>query len=153
MGEGNDLIGLKGNGRVDVAGGKMGQLPVLLDLLKAFGLRMPDRTAFEEAHLLFAIEGPRLHVGQLDLFGNAVSLRGQGSADLDGSNLNLDFTATPGQFGKVLPPGIHGLGQLISQQVLKIKMRGKLGKDGQVRFDKELMPAVVEPIKRAISGN
>ena len=59
QGEGTGLTGLSGHGRVDVVKGKMGQLPVLLDLVKAFGLRVPDRTAFEEAHMIFGVEGLR----------------------------------------------------------------------------------------------
>jgi hypothetical protein len=149
QGEGADILGLKGNGRIDVAGGKMGRLPVLLDLLKAFGLRMPDRTAFEQAHVTFAIEGPRVRVNQLDLYGNAISLRGQGTVDLDGSNVNLDFSATPGRVTQMLPAGIDVIPQAISQQLFKIKARGKVGKGG-LRFEKEFVPGVVEPIKRAI---
>src|SRR6202043_1558087 len=77
-GEGSDVSGLKGNGRIDVAGGKVYKLPFQLGLLKAFGLRLPDRTAFEQAHAVFAIDGPQLQVQSLDLYGNAVSLRGRG---------------------------------------------------------------------------
>jgi hypothetical protein len=150
MGEGSDLLGLKGNGRVDVPAGKMGQLPVLLDLVKAFGLRMPDRTAFEQARVVFSIEGPQMRVQQLDLLGNAVSLRGAGTVDLDGSNLALDFSATPGRPLGVLPNPVEALPQLISEQLLKIKMRGRLGAGGQVRFEKELVPGVVEPLKRLV---
>jgi hypothetical protein len=155
-GEGHDLLGLKGNGRVDVHGGKMGQLPLLLDLLKAFGLRMPDRTAFEEAHLLFAVEGPQVRVGQLELYGNAVSLHGQGTVDLDGNNVNLDFSATPGRLKWVLPEGVDLLPQALSQQILKIKARGKIagsGPDDGVRFEKVLVPGVFEPITRAMGGS
>jgi hypothetical protein len=150
QGEGTDLLGLNGNGRVDLEQCKIGQLPVLLDLLKLFGLRAPDRTAFEQAHVDFAIEGPQLRVQQLDLFGNAISLRGQGTVDLNGDNVELDFTATPGRVTQVLPTGIDAIPQLISQQFFKIKMRGKLGKEGSVHFDKELVPAVVEPLRRII---
>lgn len=142
-GEGSDLLNLKGNGRIDVPKGKMGELPVLLDLVKAFGLRVPDRTAFRQAGMVFAIEGPQIHVKSLDLFGDAISLRGQGSVDLDGSNINLAFRATPGYFD---------IPEIFSGQILKIKMRGKLGKGGQIKFDKELMPGVVEPIRRLIGG-
>jgi hypothetical protein len=149
QGEGGDLLGLKGNGRVTVSKGRMGQLPVLLDLLKAFGLRLPDRTAFEQAEMVFAIEGPQVRVQQLDLYGNAISLKGLGTIDLDGSNLELDFTATPGLISKVLPTGIDAIPQMISQQFLKIKMRGKVGKGGDIRFDKELVPGVIEPLRRA----
>lgn len=152
VGEGTDLHGMKGNGRVDVPRGKMGQLPILLDLLKAFGLRLPDRTAFEQAHMVFAVEGPRLTVQQLDLYGNAISLRGLGSLDLDGSNVNLDFNATMGRLTQILPAGFDLIPQAISQQFIKIKMRGKLGGGGQIRFDKELIPAVAGPLRRAIGG-
>jgi hypothetical protein len=152
-GEGDGVLGLKGNGRIDVVRGKLGQLPILLDLLKAFGLRMPDRTAFEEGHMVFALEGPQMHVQNLDLYGNAISLRGQGRMDLDGSNVNLDFTATPGRFTQMLPQGIDLVPQLISQQLFRIRMRGKVGRDGQMRFDKELVPGVMEPLKRVIGGS
>jgi hypothetical protein len=151
-GEGGDLLTLKGNGRLDVPQGKMGELPLLLDLVKAVGLRVPDRTAFEQAHMVFAVEGPQVRVQQLDLYGNAVSVRGQGTVDLDGNNVSLDFSATPGRFAQVLPPVLDAIPQAISQQILKIKMRGRLGQGGAVRFEKELVPGVLEPIKRAVSG-
>ena len=106
IGQGQDMLGLKGNGRLDVYEGKMGQLPVLLDLIKAFGLRLPDRTAFEQAHMVFGIEGRQVLVQKLDLVGNAVSLAGMGKLDLDGSNIELDFTATPGRFTQILPTGL-----------------------------------------------
>jgi hypothetical protein len=151
-GEGGDLLTLKGNGRLDVPHGKMGELPLLLDLVKAVGLRVPDRTAFEQAHLVFAVEGPQVRVQELDLYGNAVSLRGQGTVDLDGKNVALDFSATPGRLMQPLPPALAVIPQAISEQILKIKMRGQLGKGGVVRFEKELVPSVLEPIKRAVSG-
>ncbi len=153
VGEGSDLLSLKGNGLVDVPQGKMGQLPVLLGLVKALGLREPDRTMFEQAQMHFAIEGPRVTVQQLDLYGNAISLRGEGSVDLDGSNVSLDFSATPGRMTQLLPAGVDAISQALSGQLLKIKMRGKLGNGGQIKFDKELMPGVVEPLRRVIGGS
>jgi hypothetical protein len=150
-GKGNDLLGLQGHGQMDVPSGKMGKLPFLLDLLKAFGLRLPDRTAFEQAKATFAIEGPRIKVEQLDLYGNAISLSGQGTVDLDGTNLNLDFTATPGRVRQVLPGALEIIPQSISEQLLKIKARGKLGKGG-VKFEKEFVPNVMEPLKKVFNG-
>jgi hypothetical protein len=149
-GEGTDLSGLKGNGRFEVAHGKMYRLPLLLDLLKAFGLRMPDRTAFEQARMIFGIEGPQMRIHALDLFGNAISLRGQGTLNLDGSNLHLDFSADWGRMPQLLPPGISDLSQAVSDQLFKIKLRGKITSP---RFDKELMPGVVDPIKKVFGGS
>src|SRR6185312_12049119 len=49
-GKGTDLKNLRGEATVDIPQGRLYNLPVLLDLLKFLGLRLPDRTAFEEAH-------------------------------------------------------------------------------------------------------
>ncbi len=125
-GEGTDLSGLKGNGRIEVANGKMYRLPLLLDLLKALGLRPPDRTAFEQARMLFAIEGPQMRIHALDLIGSAISLRGQGTLGLDGSNLNLDFSVDWGRMPQMLPGAISDLSQALSDQLFKIKLRGKI---------------------------
>ncbi len=146
-GEGTDVGGLKGDGRIDVPEGKLYKLPLQLDLLKAFGLRLPDRTAFEQAHAVFAIDGPQLQVQSLDLYGNAISLRGKGTVDLSGSDLNLDFNADWGRMAQVLPPGVNEVPRAISDQLLKIKMRGTIG---DVHFEKELAPLVVEPIMRVL---
>jgi hypothetical protein len=145
-GEGSDLTGLRGNGCIEVARGKMYRLPLLLGLLKAFGLRLPDQTAFEQAQVVFGIEGPKMLVHRLDLFGNAISLRGQGTVNLDGSNLNLDFSADWGRVPQMLPPGIRDLSQAFSDQLFRIKLRGKITAP---RFEKEAIPGVVDPIKKA----
>ncbi len=147
IGEGADLSGLRGNGRIEVAHGKMYRLPLLLGLLKALGLRMPDNTAFEQARMIFGIEGPQMHVHGIDLIGNAISLRGQGTLHLDGSNLNLDFSADWGRVPQMLPPGLSDLLQAGSDQLLKIKLRGKITSP---RFEKEPFPGVVEPIKKVL---
>jgi hypothetical protein len=146
-GMGNELSGLKGHGRIDVPGGKLLRLPPLLALLQCFGLRQPDRTAFEQAHMVFAFEGPRMKVSQLELLGNAISLYGQGTLNLNGSDLNLDFTATPGRLTQVLPNGIDDLPRVISGQLLKVKMRGDLAK---AHYEAEPVPAVTAPIRKVL---
>jgi hypothetical protein len=147
-GDSADVNGLKGNGRIDVMDGKLYRLPLQLDLLKAFGLRVPDRTAFEQAHALFAIDGPQLQVQSLDLYGNAISLRGKGTVDLDGNNLNLDFNADWGRLSQVLPDPVNDIPRALSDQLLKIKMRGRIG---DVHLEKQVAPGVVEPIMKAFS--
>jgi hypothetical protein len=115
----------------------------LLDLLKFLGLRLPDRTAFEEAHAIFDIEGLRAHVRRLELYGNAISLRGQGDVSLDGSDLNLDFNVDWARLGQMLPPGVRAIPREISNQLLKIEMRGRVG---DVRFNKEPVPLLIDPL-------
>jgi hypothetical protein len=149
MGEGRDIGGLKGRGRVFVRDAQLYKLPALLDLVKAFGLRLPDRTAFDQAGATFAIEGPQMRFEQIDLVGNAISLRGQGTADLDGSNLNLDFNADWARLGQVLPEVMTQIPRRISDELLKVKVRGRVG---DMRFEPELVPAVTEPVKRLFNG-
>jgi hypothetical protein len=146
-GDGTDLQGLEGGGSVDVPSGRIYNLPFFLDMLKVLGLRPPDHTAFEEAHAVFSIHGPRMTISRLDLDGNAISLGGQGEMDLDGSNLMLDFYAVWGRIKQVLPPVFREMPPAISQQLLKIKVRGRLDKP---QFTKEAVPVLVEPLVRLL---
>ena len=119
-----------------------------MDTLRgALGLRVPDRTAFEEAHATFSIKGPRVSVSRLDLYGNAISLSGQGEMNLDGSDLQLDFYAVWGRIMQVLPPVFRPIPSALSQQLLKIQMRGKVD---DVRCTREPLPFVVEPLQRLV---
>jgi hypothetical protein len=144
-GQGTDWNELNGNGSIDVPDGKMYNLPLLLDLLKVIGLRAPDRTAFEEMHASFDIHGPRVTVNRLDLFGNAISLRGAGEMNLDGTDINLNFHADWARITQALPPGIKQIPPALSNQLLTIKMHGKLG---DIQCTKEPMPVLFDPLKR-----
>ncbi len=146
-GQGTDPNGLEGEGSIDVPNGKISNLPPLLDLLKVLNLRWPDKTAFEEARARFAIHGQRVDISRLDLFGNAVSLTGQGTMKLDGTDLNLDFYAVWARVIQWLPPVIDKIPPWISEQLLKIKMRGQIDK---VECTKEPLPPLVEPIKEVL---
>ena len=110
-------------------------------------LRPPDRTAFEEAHASFGIRGQRVHFNRLDLYGNVISLSGQGEMNVDGSDLQLDFYAVWARLVQVLPPILRDIPSAIGQSVLKIKMRGRIG---DPRFTKEPVPVLVEPVERLL---
>ncbi len=144
-GQGTDVSGLEGGGQIDIPTGKIANLSPLLDLLKVLSLRLPDRTAFEEAHARFTIQGSRVKFSQLDLLGNVVSLGGQGEMNLDGTDLNLDFYAVWARILEVLPAAMRQIPIGISEQLLKIEMRGRLG---QVRCEKKLVPVLLEPLQQ-----
>jgi hypothetical protein len=144
-GQGTGPDDLSGRGTVDVVDARLYNLPLLLDLLKLPTLRLPDGTAFEEAHAAFAVRGKSLAISRLDLFGNAISLRGQGESNWDGTGINLDFYAVWGRTVELLPPLIKEIPPAISRQLLKIQMRGDLD---HVVVTKEPVPLVVEPIKK-----
>jgi hypothetical protein len=144
-GRGPEPSDLTGRGSIDVPNGRLyNNLPLLLDLLKFLAIRLPDGTAFEEAHASFTIRGQRMAISRLDLYGNAISLRGQGEMNLDGTDINLDFYAAWARVTLLLPPILRELPQDVSKYLFKIQMRGKLG---DVHFTKEPLPPLVEPFK------
>ncbi len=144
-GRGKDIQTINGNGSLDVPKGRMYELNPLLDLLKILNLRVPDGTAFEEAHAAFTIRGQRVTINRMDLLGSPVSLGGKGQMNLDGSDMNLEFYAVWARVMQVLPPIINEIPQAISKQFLKIKLRGDLGV--KVQTVKEPVPILVDPLK------
>jgi hypothetical protein len=149
VGEGPSLDGLRGGGSIDVPKGKMSNLPPLVDLLKFLALRLPDRTAFEEAHAEFDIQGPRARIKRLDLFGHAISLRGKGDLNLDGTDANLDFNADWARVTQVLPPVINQIPPTFSNGLLRIHMRGSVS---DPKFNEVVMPVVMDPWKKMWNG-
>lgn len=146
-GRGAEPAGMEGQGTVDVPNGKLYNLPLFLDLLKFLGLRLPDGTAFEEAHAVFGIRGMRVLMSRLDLFGNSISLRGQGEMNLDGTDINLDFYAVWARIVQYLPPVIKDIPPYLSQHLLRIRMRGSVS---HVTFSKEPVPVIVDPLREML---
>jgi hypothetical protein len=146
-GQGADVNTLEGAGSVDVPNGKMYNLPVLLDLIKVLNLRFPDKTAFEEARIRFTVRGPRVEISRLDLFGNAISLGGQGSMTVYGTDLNIDFYAVWARVMQWSPEAIEKVWPWLSQNLLKIKVRGQIG---NVQATKEPVPLLVDPVKQLL---
>jgi hypothetical protein len=145
-GKGAGIGSLEGNGSLDMPKGHLYNLPLLLDLLKFLGLRWPDRTAFEQAHAAFGIHGERMSFSQLELYGNAISLHGEGDMKLDGSDVRLDFIPVWGRIEQVLPAVWQPLPSTIGKSLLKIEVRGKLGNGKDLRFHKKPIPGVLGPL-------
>jgi hypothetical protein len=145
-GKGQGLAGLEGNGSLEIPKGKLYNLPLLLDLLKFLGLRWPDRTAFDQAQAIFSIHGETVSFSQLELYGNAITLHGQGEMKLDGSDVRLDFIPVWGRIEQLLPSFWQPIPSVIGKNVLKIEMRGKVGKKKDLHFHKKPVPGLVDPL-------
>ena len=145
-GLGSGIDTLDGNGRIDVPHGHIGNLPLLLDLLKFLGLRWPDRTMFDETHASFNVHGPVVHIERLELLGNAVSLYGKGDFKIDGTDLKLDFYPSWGRLEQLAGPA-KPIPAEISKQLLKIEMRGQVSANpGDLKFTKKPVPFLVDPL-------
>jgi hypothetical protein len=145
-GKGGSISCLEGRGSVDMPKGQLYNLPPLVDLLKFLGLRWPDRTLFDQAHAAFTIHGEQLHFNELELFGNAISLHGEGDMNLDGRNVRLDFIPVWGRIEQVLPPVWQPLPSTIGKNLLMIEVRGEVGKDKGLHFNKKPVPGLVKPL-------
>src|SRR5207249_4133421 len=108
-----------------------------LDLLKFLGLRLPDRTFFEEAHADFAIHGDRVTINKIELQGSAISVYGKGGVNLNGTEVALDMYPSWGRAEQILPSAVRYVPSAISKQLMKIEVRGKLGgNEGDLKFAK-----------------
>src|SRR5262249_46380547 len=134
---------LQGNGSLDIPTGRLYNLPLLFNLLKALSLKWPDRTAFEEAHASFKITGPRVNVSRLDLQGEVISLHGKGELNLDGSDIQLDFFTDWAKVEQLFPGLLSDFSREINKRLLKIEMRGKVG---NVVCTKKPVPVLVDPL-------
>jgi hypothetical protein len=145
-GQGASAETLDGNGSIDIPSGKLLNLPLLLDLLKFLGLRLPDRTAFDEAKAVFAVRGRRVRMDRLELIGNAVSLYGKGDFLIDGTDLKLDFYPAWGRIQQIFMPAWRTIPEELGKQMLKIEMRGKVTSNpDDLKFTKKPMPTLLNP--------
>ncbi|MBI3824335.1 MAG: hypothetical protein HY289_16845 [Planctomycetes bacterium] len=146
-GYGSGIDTLEGNGSIDIPRGHLYNLPFLLDLLKFLGLHWPDRTAFEEFHTTFAIQGARVNVQRLDLLGSAISLSGKGDLDLITKDVKLDVYPMWGRIEQILPPAVRPYPTTLSKNLLTVEVRGKLTSEPKdLKFQLKPMPVIIDPL-------
>lgn len=123
-GSGNTVYGLEGDGIVDVSGANLGELPVMVSLLKVLRSRLPDTNAFDGCHAEFKLRGQHIQFEHLDLLGDAISLYGRGEASFD-KKVNLVFHSIVGR-GAPAVPFIKTLVGQASEQLLRLRVGGTI---------------------------
>src|SRR5262249_11541907 len=83
-GLGNDLRTLQGQGEAHITHGDLGELPAFLALLKFLRLSPITKTAFDGADVAFRIENGRTLIDPIRFTGDAFSLHGRGTLDVQG---------------------------------------------------------------------
>jgi hypothetical protein len=141
---------LQGSGSLKVADGKLFNLPLTLEILRALRGSAPDETLFEDAEILFAVRNNRVKIGQLDLIGNALSVGGEGEIDLDTQKYHLELYSVWSNLVRKVPAteGVEAVFAALSKNLFKLKVDGTFG--GPLDVRKEMVPALVEPVKRLI---
>jgi hypothetical protein len=139
-------LAVEGQGTIDVPTGRMYNLPILLELVKVFKLQAPDKTAFEQAHAVFRVQGDRIKVDQLDLIGKAVCVGGSGELDLTGEYVKFEFYTVLSQFLKQVmnTPGAGDLTKFVSENLFTIKL---IRENGELKYRPVPVPLVTEPAK------
>jgi AsmA-like C-terminal region len=109
-GDSTDPKDVTGRGQLLIHPAALYELPVFIQLFKAFSFAAPDKTAFNYALTTFNIRNRMVSFRDIDLIGDAISLRGKGTARFDGP-LNLDFYSRPASAWASVP----GLSNLFDQ--------------------------------------
>ena len=118
------------------------------DLVKVFKFETPDKTAFEEAHALFRINGDRVKVDQLDLIGKAVCLGGSGEVDTSGEYVKFEFyTMWSRLLKQMINTPVGDFSAFVSKNLFKIKMTRE---GGELKYKGEPIPLVTEPVKGVV---
>lgn len=128
---------LNGRGQMNLKNATLGELPVMLAMLKVFSIREPDRTAFDAGAIDFRVEGQHIYLDSIELTGNAISLLGTGEMNME-RELQLVFSAVAGRSDWQLPVFKSVLGSA-SQQFMEIHVGGTIG-DPQIK--RETFPAL-----------
>jgi hypothetical protein len=137
----------EGSGKIDVPTGRMYNLPVLLDLMKLARGSAPDKTAFEEAHAVFKIQGDRIKVEQVDLIGKAFCLGGSGELDTTGEYVKFDFYTVGSQvLARLVNTPVGDLTAFLSKNLFQIKLTRE---NGELKYRPEPVPMVTEPARAA----
>jgi len=83
-----------GRGQLLIHPAALYELPVFVQILKAFSFAPPNNTAFTYALSNFSVGNRQFDFHEIDLIGDALSLRGRGTARFDGA-LHLMFYSRP----------------------------------------------------------
>ncbi|MDX1964905.1 MAG: AsmA-like C-terminal region-containing protein [Pirellulales bacterium] len=140
-GSGAGVHTLAGKGEMQLRDAQLGELPVMVAMLKLLSIREPDRTAFDAGDIRFRVEGEHIYLDSIELSGNAISLLGTGEMNLQ-RELQLVFAAVAGRSDWQLPGWKSFLGQT-SQQFMEIHVGGTLM---EPEIKRENFPALKEAL-------
>ena len=128
-GTGEDEANIKGNGQLQISPAAIYEMPVMVNLLQALGtlnFAVSDPVAFRHALLNFRVQDRKFRFDQIDLVGNAMSLRGRGYVGFD-ERVSLDFYSKPPR----TPGSIPIISRLVSGATsgwVNVKVGGTLDK-------------------------
>ncbi|QDT00511.1 hypothetical protein HG15A2_38490 [Adhaeretor mobilis] len=123
-GQGRSQHQLTGSGDVRIRDAEIYESPVLLRVLKTLRSGKTDKSAFNEGHIRFRLDGRHVTLQQLDFYGDVVNLKGKGYTNFD-QDLKLVFHAEVGRTDYQLP-FVKNLVKTTNQQILQLYVDGTM---------------------------
>lgn len=138
---------LNGDGQVQLTNADIGELPVIVALLKVLNLKRPDTNAFTKSDLTFHIEGEHVILKNIEFSGDAISLVGDGEANLS-TDINLKLQPIVGRSDLQLPAWKRLMGGA-SEQIMQIHVTGTLA---DPKSKREAFPTINEALQTIQTG-
>ncbi|MFN0195506.1 MAG: hypothetical protein ACKVT0_02075 [Planctomycetaceae bacterium] len=120
----SDEESLRGRGQMQISPAALYELPVMVQILQLVRPGPTEKAAFQYVFLDFNVIHQRVEFSVIDLVGDTISLRGRGTATLDGK-LDLDFYSTMTQNQLSIPVVSKLLGEATKGWV-GVKVRGEV---------------------------
>jgi hypothetical protein len=125
-GRGSSSDQIEGRGQLQISPAALYELPVILSIFQILKFVPPDTAAFNQAFVYFNVARSQFDLRQIDLVGNAISLRGRGVVRFDGK-LALNFYSTVGRNQLQLPlPLVQGLLGEAASGWVGVEVRGSM---------------------------
>ncbi len=121
-GFGGEPRNLQGGGEAHVRDGALGELPMILSLVKVLNRAPATKTAFDSADVYATVENGKTFFKPIKLTGNAVSLQGEGTMDVQG-DLDLKLSPLLGR-DRMHVKGISDLVREASGKLLIVTVKG-----------------------------
>jgi hypothetical protein len=141
------LYTLNGDGQVQLTHADIGELPVIVALLKVLNLKRPDTNAFTKSDVTFHIEGEHVILKNIEFSGDAISLVGDGEANLN-TEINLKLQPIVGRSDLQLPAWKRLMGGA-SEQIMQVHVTGTLG---DPRSKREAFPTINQALQTIQTG-
>lgn len=142
-GMGYDLHSLQGVGEAHITRGDLGELPDVLRLVKLLNLSPATKTAFDSADVRLLVVDGRTYLNPIQLTGDAFSLRGAGTLDLQG-DLDLRLRVLFGRDAFHIR-GISDAFREVSGKIFDIHVTGPAGSPN---FQLQALPPASSAIRR-----
>lgn len=136
-----------GDGEVQLTNADIGELPVVVALLKVLNLKRPDTNAFTKSDIAFQVQGEHVILKNIEFSGDAISLVGDGEANLN-TEINLKLQPIVGRSDLQLPGWKRLMGGA-SEQIMQVHVTGTLA---DPRSKREAFPTLNQAIQTIQTG-